>query len=123
MLRKLLVVLLIGCLTLFMGIKTLAAGTDTTNLDLSANSNISTESFSGTIDTYNPSSLGTYQGDSQNLYNLDLGYHRGPGPGHGGPRHHRDHGPGYRPLSPTIALLTIVILVALVQVSDDSSHH
>ncbi|HBE79922.1 MAG TPA: hypothetical protein DDW65_19405 [Firmicutes bacterium] len=119
--RKLLVMLLISSLMLFTGMKTFAAGA--ANLDLGANSNISTEGFSGTIDTYNPDSLGTYQADSQNLYSLDLEDHYGHGPGHGGPRHQREHGPDYRPLDPMVALLTVVLLVALVQVSDDSSHH
>jgi hypothetical protein len=52
MFKKLMVLLLVGCLTLFVGFKTFAA--DTVNLNSGDSHNESSYTISATIDTYDP---------------------------------------------------------------------
>ena len=83
MFKKLIILLLVGCLTLFVGFKTFA--TDTVNLG--DDHNESSYTLSATIDTYDPfavkldSNLGTNITDNSGLQYWP---------------HHREHDHGYR---------------------------
>jgi len=112
--KKIITVILVICLTLWVCASAFAESA--TNIDLnngtSSTQDLSSNGFSGFIDTYHPTTSNVYQSGNDLQLNLSYG-HGGPG-GHGGHGGYGGHGgPGGPGFGPDLWVYTLIGIIVV----------